>query len=240
MNVPLGQRWCDVQELLLAVGPPVSRDGAREEARRELSKSIYGDAEPGWFVRAAEWVDDKIVRFFDWLTPDPSQSGLGGFTGLGALALVIALLAVLVATRMWLGPLRRSARAKERDAVGLDSTLPSEALRELAEADASRGAYAEAVRARLRAIVRMLEEKGVLDPRPGRTAGEIVAEVARATPEAAEPLGEAVTVFSEIWYGGQTATAASYAALARADSALAGLRRPGRAAAEDRSFVVPV
>ncbi len=229
----------NVWPLLVAMGPPVTRDGARDEARRELSKSIYADAEPGWFTRLIEWINDKITDIFDWLTPDPADKGLGGFTGLGTLALLILLLAAVVIIRMWLGPLRRAARTDHGGDDGLHSTLSSEALREQAEEFARRGAYAEAVRARLRAAVRMLEEKGVLDPRPGRTAGEIVAEVARTAPEAAEPLREAVTVFSEIWYGGQSATQASYTALARADEALAALRHPGRSGAEEPSFAVP-
>jgi hypothetical protein len=223
--------------LLAALGPPPTRDGAREQARRELSKSIY-DAEPNWFARLLGWIEDKIAAVFDWLTPDPGEGGLGEFTGLGVLALVIVLVAAVVVVRVWLGPVRRDARADGGDA-GLHSTLPSRALREQAEAFAARGAYAEAVRARLRAAIRMLEEKGVLDPRPGRTAGEIAAEVERAAPEAAEPLRDAVAVFSEIWYGGRAATEGSYATLVRADEALAALRIPGRGAAQEPSFAVP-
>jgi hypothetical protein len=222
------------------MAPPVTRDGAREEARRELSKSIYDEAEPSWFTRLIEWINDKIASFFDWLTPDPSDKGIGGFTGLGTLALLIVIVVVVVVVRRWLGPVRRAARTDDSD-VDLHSTLSSEALREQAEEFARRGAYAEAVRARLRAAVRMLEEKGVLDPRPGRTAGEIVTEVARTAPQAAEPLREAVTVFSEIWYGERPATQASYAALARADEVLATLHRPGRSGAGtgEQSFVIP-
>lgn len=223
---------------MLAIGPPVTRDGTRDDARRELSRSTYNEAEPGWFTRLVDWINDKIADLFDWLTPDPSDEGLAGFTGLGTLALLIILFAAVVIVRMWLGPLRRSARADHADLV-LHSTLSSEALRAQAEDFARQGAYAEAVRARLRAAVRTLEEKGVLDPRPGRTAGEIVDEVARAAPEAAEPLREAVTVFNEIWYGGQPATRDSYAALARADEAVGVLRRPSRADADDPSFAVP-
>jgi hypothetical protein len=140
--------------------------------------------------------------------------------------------------RTWLGPVRRTARA-DPDDISLHSTLSSEALRAQAEEFARRGAYAEAIRARLRAAVRMLEEKGVLDPRPGRTAGEIVTEVARASPGTAEQLQVAVTVFSEIWYGNRPATQAGYAELARADTALMALRRPGRSDAEEPSFTVP-
>jgi hypothetical protein len=224
---------------LLALGPPATRDGAREQARRELSKNIYDDAEPNWFARLLGWIEDKITTVFDWLTPDPGEGGLGEFTGLGVLALVIVLVVAVVVVRVWLGPVRRAARADDDGDAGLHSTLPSRALREQAEAFVARGAYAEAVRARLRAAIRMLEEKGVLDPRPGRTAGEIAAEVERAAPEAAEPLREAVSVFSEIWYGGRAATEGSYATLVRADEALAALRHPGRGAAQDPSFAVP-
>jgi hypothetical protein len=51
-------------------------------------------------------------------------------------------------------------------------------------------------------------------------------------------LAEAVTVFSEIWYGGRAATAGSYQAVVRADETLAELRHTDRGQAP-KTFTVP-
>ncbi|CAJ59961.1 MULTISPECIES: DUF4129 domain-containing protein [Frankia] len=252
----------------MTLGGPVTRDGAREEAHRELSDSIYGNSRPHWWNRLLSWIGDRIADFFDWILPH-SGSG-GGSRGLGVLAFVVVLVVGAVALRWWLGPVRRTARARQAAADDLSSPLTAAQLRAEADRYATGGDYARAVRSRLRAIVRMLEEKGVLDPRPGRTAGELVAEVARITPAAdrgpagpaatvpgmpatdhdlagASPAGDgraalaaAVEVFSEIWYGGRPATAAGYQVLVDADSALSRLRRGagGRDGAAD-SLAVP-
>ena len=63
--------------------------------------------------------------------------------------------------------------------------------------------WREAVRARFRAVIRELEQRGVLDPRPGRTAGEIAAEGGGAVPEIGNDLRRAARTFDEVWYGGR-------------------------------------
>ncbi|KJE23752.1 protein of unknown function (DUF4129) [Frankia torreyi] len=236
----------------MTLGGPVTRDGARQEAHRELSDGIYGNSRPHWWNRLLSWIGDRIADLFDWILPH-SGSG-GGSRGLGVLALVVVLVVGAVALRWWLGPVRRTARARQAAADDLSSPLTAAQLRAEADRHAASEDYARAVRSRLRAIVRMLEEKGVLDPRPGRTAGELVAEVARIAPAAdrgpagppatvpgtpstdhdpagAGPAGggraalaAAVEVFSEIWYGGRPATAAGYQMLVDADAALSRLR----------------
>lgn len=236
----------------MTLGGPVTRDGAREEARRELSRHLYRSSEPSWWSRAVRWIDDRIGDLVHWLLPGGDGLG-GGSGGLGVLALVLVLVVVAVALRWWLGPVRRSARTRRED-NDLSSSSTAAQLRAEADGHAAGGAYAEAVRSRLRAIVRMLEEKGVLDPRPGRTAGELVEEVARIAPspdggqprggtdrpgattgaagdgpgtafEPAAALAAAVEVFSEIWYGGRPGSAAGYRVLVEADRALIQLRR---------------
>ncbi|EIV93935.1 DUF4129 domain-containing protein [Frankia sp. QA3] len=209
----------------MTLGGPVTRDGARQEAHRELSDGIYGDSRPHWWNRLLSWIGDRVADLFDWVLP---HSGAGGGSrGLGVLALVAVLVVGVIALRWWLGPVRRTARARQAAADDLSSPLTAAQLRVEADRHAAGEDYARAVRSRLRAIVRMLEEKGVLDPRPGRTAGELVAEVARIAPagDGQTALAAAVEVFSEIWYGGRPATAAGYQVLVDADTALSHLRR---------------
>jgi hypothetical protein len=103
-------------------------------------------------------------------------------------------------------------------------TLSAEEHRALAEEAAAAARWDDAVRERLRAIVRELEARGVLEPRPGRTAGEVARDGSAAVPAIAEPLRRATGTFDEIWYGGRPADASSYAVLVAADQAVTGAR----------------
>jgi hypothetical protein len=82
------------------------------------------------------------------------------------LLLVGGLLAVVL-TRV--GPIARTKR--ERPLFEGARQLSAADHRSLADRAAAEGRFADAVRERLRAVVRELEARGVLDPRPGRTAG---------------------------------------------------------------------
>lgn len=105
--------------------------------------------------------------------------------------------------------------------------LPAEVLALTADQLAGAGRYAEAVRERLRAIVRDLIERGILPFSPGWTVTELAAAAGRARPVLAEPLSRAVSVFSEIWYGLRPATAADDAVLRESASTIArGLTEP--------------
>ncbi|WP_322762082.1 DUF4129 domain-containing protein [Frankia sp. Cr2] len=212
------------------VGPTVTRGGAADEARHELSRGIYHDAGLGWTERVLSWIGDRLTDLWTSAT-QPSGHGLG----IAAVVIVMALVAGVVWLR--LGPVRRAARTTTGD-LDLGSPLSAAALRAEADSRALAGAFAEAVRSRLRAIVRMLEETGVLEPRPGRTAGELVAEIARIDAEKSPALDAAVTVFSEIWYGGTEASAASYRLVVHADEVLMGMR-PRPVGQPVRTFSAP-
>ncbi len=214
------------------IGPVVTRDGAAEEARRELSRAIYHQAGPSRLERVVSWLSERLADLWASAT-QPSGGGLG----IAAVVIVAAVAAVTVWLR--LGPVRRQARAAPAD-LDLSSPLSAAALRAEADALAHAGAFAEAVRSRLRAVVRMLEETGVLESHPGRTAGELVTEIDRIEPAATPALATAVTVFSEIWYGGLGASEASYRAVVQADEALTGLRpRSGTDGRPAPTFTVP-
>ena len=73
---------------------------------------------------------------------------------------------------------------------------------------------------RLRATVRGLEERDLLDTRAGRTADEAAAEAGRALPTLADELRAAARTFDEVRYGGRTADAATDARLRTLDDAV--------------------
>ncbi|MEV1026520.1 DUF4129 domain-containing protein [Streptomyces sp. NPDC050264] len=192
--------------------PPVTipRDPAREAAERELSKPAYHENDPSWFVRA-------LNKFWEWV--DKLFSAASDATPGGTLGLVVILIAVVaVAIALWwrLGTPRRSPVP----AAPLFDDRPRSAAehRAAAEAHAAQGHWNQAVQERMRALVRSLEERALLDPRPGRTADEAASEAARPLPGHADRLHAAARDFDDVAYGGRTATPDTYQRLAALDT----------------------
>ncbi len=115
----------------------------------------------------------------------------------------------------WRWPWRRRRRAEARpaepDLVPHETDelpdLPAEAFRSLADRLAAEGRFAEAVRERLRGIVRELVDAGVVENRPGWTVTELAAAAGGARPPVRPPLDAASRLFSDIWYGQRPAAA---------------------------------
>ncbi|MFG2997195.1 DUF4129 domain-containing protein [Streptomyces sp. NPDC048340] len=195
-------------------GGPVTtgRDAAREAAEHELSKPVYHQNDPGLLQRAMdrfwEWVGDLLDR--------ASGSAPGGTLGLVAIAVLI----VLAVTALWwrLGtPRRGAAGAGDLFDDGIRSAADHRAA---AEAHASAGRWTEAVQERMRAVVRALEERTLLDPRPGRTADEAAAEASASLPDHTAELRAAARAFDDVTYGGRPGDADTYARLRTLDLAL--------------------
>lgn len=108
---------------------------------------------------------------------------------------------------------RRRKRVKGRveadDEYGADELpdLPAVELALTADQLAAAGRYKEAVRERLRAMVRDLIELGVLPQTPGWTVTELAVAAIATRPALDAPMRSAVAIFSEIWYGLRPATA---------------------------------
>jgi hypothetical protein len=202
----------------LDVPVTLGRDQAQQLARIELAKPDYQQAQGSWVQRLLQWVIDKIASLLDRAV---SASPLGWFGILLIVGLVVVVI-VLVSRRT--GRLERG-----RAAVALfdDSSRRAADLRADAERFAAAGAWAEAVRARLRAVVRDLEERGLVDVRPGRTADEIAADAGQALPSVSADLRTGTRLFDDVWYGGRTADASTYARMVAVDEAVAAAR-PGR------------
>lgn len=79
--------------------------------------------------------------------------------------------------------------------------LPASVMALTADQLAAAGRYAEAVRERLRAMVRELIERDVIPHVPGWTVTELAAAATTARPALTPALRAAVDIFSEIWYG---------------------------------------
>lgn len=92
--------------------------------------------------------------------------------------------------------------------------------RATAQAHAAAQRWSEAVQERMRAIVRSLEERALLDPRPGRTADEAAAEAGRTLPAHADQLRDAAREFDGVTYGGRRTNEQAYLRLTELDHAI--------------------
>jgi hypothetical protein len=203
----------------LADGAPVTvpRGPARDAARLELLDPAYHRHDPSIVQRVTDWLDEQVTRLFSHV----GQAMAGDATGI----VLLILLAVLAAAALWwrLGAPRREAG---RATALFEARGPRTADQHRAEAaaHAAAGDWQQAVREQMRALVRALEERALLDLRPGRTADEAAAEAGRVLPEHADRLAAAARTFDDIAYGERTADRAAYDGLAALDRALAATR----------------
>ncbi|MEV6515397.1 DUF4129 domain-containing protein [Micromonospora chalcea] len=116
--------------------------------------------------------------------------------------------------RLRLPRLRRPARRRRSDPppVRVPAPRTPDAVAAdapgLADRLAAEGRYAEAVRERLREMVRLLVVRHVVEPRPGLTVVELTEAAARARPQVRPTLHTAGAIFSDLWYAQRPATAA--------------------------------
>jgi Domain of unknown function (DUF4129) len=201
--------------------PPVTRLGAQHAAKHELSKSIYHRGGDPLLVRAVR----AVGRLIDHVLDRASIGGLSGSAGVIAILVLIIVITVVVVWRV--GPPRRAAAAGAVLSAGPPASAAGH--RALSERAADAADWHTAVVERMRAIARELEERGVLEPRRGRTASELTSEAGQRLPDAAVELRSAAATFNAIAYGGRTAAAADLEVLATADRAIrrsASARRP--------------
>lgn len=204
---------------LLFGSGPIGRDTARELSRRELRKPIYHRDEPSFVERALRRLSDWVHSLLDRLS-GTHAGGSGGWTMLILLFVIL----VLVGAAVWwrVGRPRRNAAERTGLLEGRPTTADDHS--DQAERHAAAGEWALAIRERMRAIARSLEERTILQPRPGRTADELAREAAEALPAHAEDLAASVRVFDDVWYGGRQGDAEGYRRITELDRRLRSAR----------------
>lgn len=195
-------------------------DQARRWLEDELALPAY-HVEPTLIERFLTWAREQIAHLQDLIS---QIDGRSASVSVVAVVLVVAAVALLVA-----GPVRR-ARGGRRASheVLADDTRTAAQLRAAADAHAAAGRWGPAVLDRFRAILRSLEERVVLDERPGRTADEAAAAASARFPGLAGELGAAGALFDEVCYGDVVPTADDDRRLRELDAALT-RTRPVRA-----------
>lgn len=182
----------------LAAEVPVvpDADQAREWAREELADPLYHQR-PSLLSQAIDWIMEQLNRMFEAAgNVDVRLASLV----LGFLVVVGVAVVLLVA-----GPVRRSRRQRQSAEVFTDDDRTAAEMRASADAFAAAGRWNEATLDRFRAILRSLEERAVLDERPGWTADEASAVAASVLPPCADDLRAASRLFDDVCYGDRAA-----------------------------------
>jgi len=187
---------------------------ARDWAVRELADPVYHEG-PSLLERLIEWV----LSLFD-----NAPSGLGLPPALVGTLVVVAVGLVVAVAFVVAGPVRASRRAPASVVVLGDDARSADDLRAAADSAAARGDWSTAVLERFRAVVRSLEERALLDDRPGRTADEAAEAGASRLPARAGDLRRAARLFDDVCYGEVAVDAAADAWLRTVDAAVAATR----------------
>jgi len=198
-------------------GPAVSRAAGQRLARAELSKSMYHPGVP-LDERIVRWIEHAIGRVLHSAGLTGPEASWWAVVGLATLAVLAT-----AAITFWVGPVRRSA-LRAPAVLPPGELLSARDHRQRAERMAAAGDFTAAIIESVRAIAAELEERGVLAPRPGRTAAELAADASGPLPGHAAGLRQAARLFDDIMYGGRDGTAAGYQRLRDLDAGIRAAR----------------
>lgn len=212
-------------------------DEARRWAVEELAKRIYHEEES-----LLERLWNAIFDFFRSFLQ--SVGGVLNETPPAVtIGFIVLVLLVAVALALWLGGRVQLARKRrvEQDAVLEHDDRTAVQLTRAADEAATAGDFHAAVLQRFRAIIRDLDERGLLEDRPGLTAREATRLASAALPHLTAEFSAAADLFCDARYGHREPTrdddaalrdlAARAAAGARTASTPAGVAAGGTGAA---------
>jgi Domain of unknown function (DUF4129) len=188
----------------------IDRDTAHQVAQRELDKPIYPKASVTQQFR--EWIHELLYRLLEQGSAVP-----GGWFTVSVLLTLLAVAAVMTVRIA-----RRTIRTRHSGDYQLfdDGQLTAAQHRATAEQFAAEGNWTAAIRHRLRAVARALEESGTLDPAPGRTANELAGDAAERLPQLTSELSRSANAFNDVTYGQRPGTPADYQVIADLDDHL--------------------
>lgn len=177
----------------------IDREAAREAAERELTKPIYPRPSP----------KQQLVDFIETLVRRLVLKGAELPGGWFTIAVLLILLAAAVVAAVRIS--RRMLRDGHGDQPLFGTTQLSAAEhRAAAGRHAASGDWGTAIRHRMRAVARELEETGVLHPAPGRTATELARDATAVLPHLADELRRGAETFNDVSYGELPATPEGY------------------------------
>lgn len=180
------------------VNPEIDPDDTRERADEILRGREYQAPEARdrtVFERIRRWFGDRAP---DWDGPSEGQGRGFSYTILIVVGTVAA-----VALFFALKGSRFRRRAPDVDDAEIEVTPLRSPTEWTAEADRCEreGDHRGAVRARFRALTTTLARRDLVGDTPGRTAGELRADIAERAPALSGPFDALAGLFEVVWYG---------------------------------------
>ncbi len=218
------------------VAPPMARTGhviadlpvpqpdpqqAKSDADDILARPEYQPPPQSILERIGSWLSDHLSEILRNV-----NGGAGGpIVWIVLAALVGVVVFFLLRLRGGSGLRRRHGDDDPLFVTELEARrTPTQWLTE-AERLEGEGAWKQALRARFRALLGQLIDRGALRDLPGRTTGEYRIELARRAPSVAAEFREASGLFDAAWYGDEpTGPSENQRFRALADAVLAGSR----------------
>lgn len=185
--------------MIAAIGPLVAVFLDDPEDMAEIFERPEFDRSPGWWERFTDSVGSFFRSLsFSWLGP------VGQFL---MWLLLIAAVAALVwwIARQWKAGRFRRRRKRTDDDIEI-VPIDIDAITDPGQLAASRDAfetardYKQAVLVSYRLLVVALMDRGVVSREPGRTTGELRAEVQATRPQVASSFGAATELFEVVWF----------------------------------------
>lgn len=179
--------------LIVAADAPATPGAqeAREAAEAELAKPAYHPTPD-----LLDWLWHWLREHLDPTAVIPGIPPL--LSGLIVLLVLVTCIILLVVLLRRFRPVGRSRRASGRL---FDDERDARALARAADAAAERGDWDTAVVERFRAIIRSLDERGLIEDYPGMTAHEAAALGSGALEALGEELTRAAALFDAVRYG---------------------------------------
>jgi type II secretory pathway pseudopilin PulG len=195
----------------------IDRDDAREAAQHELAKPIYPRASPA-------------QQFIDWVELLLRQLVNKGAAVPGGWFTISVLLIIVVAAAVAAIRIARRTLGTNRSDHRLFGTAELTAAEHRAAANrfAASDDWAAAIQHRLRAVARELEQTGVLDSAPSRTASELARDAGARIPSLSGEFSRAAGIFNDVSYGELPASATDYRVIAELDDRLRSTPEPWR------------
>lgn len=205
----------------------IDRDPAHQAAQQELDKPIYPKGSIS--QRVNEWIHDLLFRLIE-----KGSSVPGGWFTVSVL-LTLLIVAVVVTVRV----ARRTMRSRRGGDYQLfdSGQLSAAEHRSIAEHFAAEGNWAAAIRHRLRAVARGLEEGEILGPALARTANELARDAGARLPHLSSELSHAATIFNDVTYGEGPGTPGDYQVIVELDEHLRSRSVGGRPGLDQRPHV---
>lgn len=179
--------------LIVAADAPATPGAqeAREAAEAELAKPVYHP------------VPDLLGRLWRWLVEhlDPTTAIPGIPPLLSGLIVLLVLVTCVVLLVVLLRRFRLVGRSRRNAGRLFDDERDARALARAADAAAERGDWDAAVVERFRAIIRSLDERGLIEDYPGMTAHEAAVLGSGALEALGEELTRAAALFDAVRYG---------------------------------------